>query len=137
MAVTADGQVVVELVLDADRTVRGVRTANGEVLKFEKAADKAGGALGRMGGALKAFIAGAVVSQLGRIASGLYEIATAAEETESKFRTVFGSAASEMEAFGQATAHVAGQTLTEFRGMSSQVGAILQSLGLSQQQVVE
>src|SRR5690606_30654581 len=44
MAITADGQVIVELVLDADRTVRGVRTANGEVLKLERGAGRAGGA---------------------------------------------------------------------------------------------
>src|SRR5690606_21312304 len=137
MPITADGEVVVDLVLDADRTMRGVRTANGEVLKFEKAADRAGGALQRMGGWLKGLVAGAVLSQLGRAASALYDLATAAEETENAFRAVFRESAAEMEAFGQATAHVAGQTLTEFRGMSAQIGGILQGLGLSQRQVVE
>src|SRR5690606_28375335 len=44
MPITADGEVVVDLVLDADRTMRGVRTANGEVLKLERGAGRAGGA---------------------------------------------------------------------------------------------
>lgn len=133
---TSDGQVVVDLVLDSTGAVRGARTASGEVVKFEKAADRAGGAMQKLDGWLKGMIASYVISGLSRAAAGVYQIATAIGETESKFRTVFGTAAAEMEAFGQRTAHVAGQTLNEFRDMSSQVGSILDAMGLSQADVV-
>lgn len=62
-----------------------------------------------------------------------FDVGAAVEETASKFRTVFGPAVDQSEAFLREFANTAGLTVTQGRELVSTTGAITQGLGFSQQ----
>ena len=80
---------------------------------------------------LAAFAFGA--RALVRFTGEMFRLGTAAEETGSKFDTVFGAeAAATLDAFIDDWGRLAGLTKTEGREMAAVMGAIAQGMGLSQ-----
>ena len=130
---TADGQVVVALVLDASDVSKGVRLANGEVQRFEQGTTKGQRGLDRMTGAVKAFVAIQLAQHLRRAVTEMFRLGTAVEEQASKFSTVFGPAARGLDQELEGIANMMGLTQTEARGLTSTVGAVVQGMGFGQQ----
>jgi len=103
-----------------------------------------GRSAGRMSGMVKtalagvvAFIATRLLGALKAVTSQLFEISTAAEETESKFRTTFGSSAAVVDEFLSSFGRVAGLTQTEGREITATLGAMSQGFGLNQSAAAE
>lgn len=129
-------EVKIALIVDANGTVRGVRTAEGEFARLDKKLDKTGKKMLDLGSifnfALGDLLANAVrtaITNLDDVVAKVFEMGSSAAETESKFNTVFQGMAGTVDAFGETFANVAGLTQTEFRDLASVAGAILQGMG--------
>lgn len=126
-------RIVIVLDADASGATREIAATRGELVKMDGAADGAAkGGLARMKTAITGLVTAAALQQLVAYAGRLYELATAAEETGSKFATVFGPAASDLDGALRALANRAGLTQTEIRGLASTIGAVAQGLGMGQ-----
>lgn len=109
------------------------RQAGGELAGAATGARTAAGAMGALGKSLAAVGAGLALEALRRGAAEIYRLGTAAEETESKFNTVFGAISAQVDAFGRGFFNVAGMTQTEGRGMVATFGALAQGMGITGQ----
>lgn len=83
--------------------------------------------------AVKAAAAGLAVGAFARVTAGLVNIGAAAIETESKFRTVFGSTASEVDAVATELGRLAGLSRSSARDILATTGAMAQGLGATQE----
>ncbi len=114
---------------------RGAVKGQGQIVagndRVTSSTAKATGGFGALKTAVAAFMALAIVQQLGRMAVELFNIGTEAEETASKFNTVFGPAASALDAQLKSFANTAGLTQTEIRGIAATLGSVLQGMGLN------
>lgn len=129
-------EVKIALIVDANGTVRGVRTAEGEFKRLDKKLDATGKKVFDVGRvfdfALGDLLAGAVrraVTSIDDVVLKVFEMGAGAAETESKFNTVFQGMADQVDAFGKTFANVAGLTQTEFRDLAAVAGSILQGMG--------
>ena len=108
--------------------------------KFGDTASKSGGLVGTALGTAAGIGIAKVTELATRIpeaTAALFRMATEAEETESKFRTVFGSSADIVTAFGERFGHMMGLTRTEFQGLASDTGAIVSAFGMSSDATAE
>lgn len=131
----------------ARRSERAIRAPRDEMGRFTRSAAAASGAAkgtgaaGLAGGAgLRGMAAGAAAAgaaalgaayAVGRVTAAAYTMGTTAEETESKFQTVYGDMADEVDRFGAGFFNVAGMTQTEGRGMISTFSALAQGMEIS------
>ena len=135
-------KVEIELVVDADGVVRGVRIAGGEFQKLDKSINATGKKVHDLFDTFTKSLkvaAAAAVAALGAAivrmaASGIrraFELGTAVEETASKFKTVFGEASADVDRFLDEFANMAGLTKTEGREIVATLGAMSQGFGMS------
>lgn len=130
-------RVKVELIVDSDGAVRGIRDVRGEVHRLDDTVDRSRKRLIRWGDALRVGVTLAVakaVQVTTRFGGALYDMGLAAEETQSKFETTFGEMAAGMDAFGRRFANVAGMTQNEFREMTATLATFAQGMQLSQEE---
>ena len=111
---------VVRLITDARDFKRGMKTANAGVANFTKSITKAQAAFAALGGALAI-----------TVAKDVFRIGAAAEETQSKFATVFGSASDEVERFSANFGRVAGLSKGQAQEITATTGSIVQGLGFA------
>jgi hypothetical protein len=113
---------------ELDQHIRKVRQSGQE-------AERLGGRFSRLGGVIAgAFSVAALsvfASQLGRISKELFNLSTTAEETASKFRTVFGSSSDQVDRFLTGFANMAGLTRTQGREFTATLGGIAKGFGES------
>jgi hypothetical protein len=110
---------------------RGMEKAQKRMKGFRAGTVKLGTALKSMG--RQAAVAAAVIAGAAWGAKKIFDLGASIEETGSKFRTVFGSAAgSEVTAFLDNFANKAGLTVSAAQGLVSTTGAIAQGLGFTQ-----
>lgn len=106
-----------------------------QVQQSKQEAQGLGGIFERIGGKIKGVFAiaggAALIGTLGTITRRLFDVSTAAEETESKFRTVFGAAADGVDAFIEDFGRIAGLTRTEGREVTATLGAMARGMGLT------
>ena len=129
---------VVKLVVDSSGVARGVRSAKGEVVEFERGLDRAGQSGGRfssaMGTAFGVTLAGAAATAAASIVSvgaALAKLGADLGETDSKFASVFGDATASMDAFLDGFANKAGLTRGQARALAADVGSIGKGAGLA------
>lgn len=82
----------------------------------------------RLGGVIASVFA---VRKLVDFTKAIFTLGTAAEETASKFTTVFGEAGDELDEFIETFGQLAGLTRTEGREFAATAGAIAQGMGLA------
>ena len=126
-------RVVIELDLDASGAVTGGRRVEGVLDRVGHGSKSATGGLEKLGTALKGFLLAAAAQQLVGYTKRLFDLGTAAEETASKFGTVFGAAAARLDAARSEMANTMGLTQTEARGLAATVGAVAQGMGYGQE----
>lgn len=134
----------VTLDVDASGVVRGLRSATGEVVRFDKAVSDAGSQGTRFSRAMDVAlgmglqqIALQAVQSIARIGAELATLGADLGETDSKFATVFGSATDAMVSMEQEWASVAGLTRGQFRGLAADVGAVVKGFGMTGQPLAE
>jgi hypothetical protein len=123
-------RVVIPIVFDAETGQATVAAKD-----LDKLGRQAEGASGSMSTLKKAFVAAFAVETLRRIGvytQRLFDLGTAAEETASKFATVFGPATEALDARLRDLANRAGLTQTEIRGLTATAGAVAQGMGMGQ-----
>lgn len=125
--------VEVKLLVSTDGSIRGVRLLSGEIHDLDKQADKTQGSMSRLSGWLKGLVATVLLRQLASYTQRLFDLGTAAEETASKFSTVFGPAAERLDGEIRKVANAMGLTQTEGRGLAATVGAVVQGMGLGKE----
>lgn len=122
-------KVRIELILDADGVVQGFGRIGDEVKGVNDSLSRTDKALNTFQKAIKAAIIARAIRGVARFAGRMFELGSAVEETGSKFNTVFGEMAAEVDAFGESFANMAGLTKREFQDIASVTGSILQGLG--------
>ena len=81
--------------------------------------------------------AGLATGALVRITRGLFNLGAQAEETETKFRTVFGNSAEEVQKFNDTFGALAGLSRTQARELTASTGAIVKGLGFTGQSAAD
>ena len=110
---------------------REMEKAQKRMKGFRAGTLKLGTALKNMG--RKAGVAAGVIAGIAWGAKKVFDLGASIEETGSKFRTVFGAAATrEVSEFLDNFAAKAGLSINEAKGLVSTTGAIAQGLGFSQ-----
>ena len=103
----------------------------------KKGLNKTKNSLKRFAASAKRIIAGVATGLLGIgvasvvVGRQLFELGSAAAETESKFKAVFGTASDAVNAFGEDFRKVAGLTTQETQAILANAGAIAQGLGFA------
>ena len=119
---------------------RGVKQARDDMGRYvrqsEEGAESVDRRFGKLSGSIKgvflgigAFITIQLVGALKRVGTELFELGSAVGETESKFNTVFGGAAADVNAFIESFSRVSGLTKRQGQDFTSNIGAILQGMG--------
>ena len=117
---------VTEARKDINRYSRESRNATEKVsVRFSKIADAIKGSLADVA----VSVVQNLVSVLSRVSVELFEIGSAVGETESKFNTVFGKAAADVDRFIESFKGIAGLTRTEARDFLAVIGSIAQGVG--------
>lgn len=129
--------VKIQLIVDAQGAVRGIRTTDGEFQRLENSVDEAGRRISRFDKILSAIAWAAVARAAFGVTKRLFELSQTVEETGSIFRKVFEESADEMDEFGARVGRMAGLTTTEFRQIATQVGALFRGVGFEGDQLVE
>lgn len=136
MASRSGNQVRIEAVLDADGVVRGLRQIDGGITRTTDHTERAGKRFSGIVQTAFAFVsvqaAAEFIRAVGRVSQEMFDLGTAAEETASKFKTVFGEAATEVDDFLGHFAALAGLTVTEGREITATLGAMSQGFGMNQ-----
>ncbi|MBE2186671.1 MAG: hypothetical protein IAE99_07865 [Rhodothermales bacterium] len=139
----ATNALTVVLDLDADGVVRGLKSATGETIRFEKATEQAGKQSERFGrildfslGQLAANAAQRLFDNVrGLISQGIDLVASSGSiaEAQSKYNAVFGESSDEVQAYIDKTAPLLGLSSSQAQGLLSTTGAILQGAGYTQE----
>ena len=122
-------KVRIEIELDAKGAVKGIRSIDGAVDDLDVSVKKTRKGLSTFKKVLGAAFLAAAARGTARFAKRMFELGSSVEETGSKFNTVFGEMADEVDAFGESFANMAGLTKREFQDIASVTGSILQGLG--------
>lgn len=123
-----------QVILDASTSAfnRKMEKAGKRLQAFKMKAANMGKTMMAMGPQIAAGVAAFV--GLGVATKKIFDLGSAMEETQSKFDTVFGPAASaQVQKFLDGFANKAGLTNTEAQGLIATTGAITQGLGFTQQ----
>lgn len=118
---------------------------------FNRAMRAARGVVGRMTDSVKRLTSGMNLlkvaaaaaflfftgAQIARAAKGIFDIAAAVEETQSKFSTVFGQSTAAVQEFLDEYANVAGLANQVAQDMTASTGALLQGLNFTQEASAE
>lgn len=80
----------------------------------------------RLGGIIAGVFSVAIIT---RFARAMFDLGASVVETGSKFRTTFGEASAQLDAFLERFAHGAGLTKRQGRDMAATIGAISQGMG--------
>lgn len=106
--------------------------------------DEIGQSSTKMSGTMKAawasvvaFMGSQVIRALVAVQKKLFELATSAEETASKFNITFGNQRSVVDQFVSTFGKLAGLTNTEGREITATLGAVAQGFGASKQQAAD
>jgi hypothetical protein len=130
--------------LEVSKLRRDVTTAMNQLKKLDRQADKTSRGVKGIGSSAKSLAVafagvaaaavgvGAAAVGLGFMGKKLFDIGASAAETESKFRTVFGSFADSVDEFGQSFGRMAGMSKTATQEVLATTGAIVQGMGFSQ-----
>jgi len=114
---------------------QNIKAVRGETDKLGKTASTTGGKMSKMFAAAKAaFVASGIAAVLTSISKKIFTIGSAAEETASKFNTVFGDSATALDKQLNSFNRLAGLTKTAGRDMTATFGAIIQGAGGSQEE---
>ena len=109
-----------------------------EAIRNLKKVDNSTSRLGDTFKRLGSVIAGVFAFQAIRgFAQDMFSLGTAAEETGSKFSTVFGAASAKMQGFLDQWASLAGLNKTVAKDFAATTGAILQGMGFTQEASVD
>lgn len=128
----AGDRVVIELTLDASGAVTGGRRVEGALDRVGNSGKRAESGLSAVGNAIKGFIVAQAAASLLTYTKRLFDLGTAAQETASKFQTVFGPAAAGLDARLQEFANTMGLTQAQARETAATLGAMAQGFGLTQ-----
>lgn len=131
----------VDLARGADDLDRLGREADQAARRLDRdlarGADRAGSRLGKLSGAIKGLVAAEALRQLAVYTQRLFDLGTAAEETASKFNTVFGSSAGALDARLDELGERAGITTTKIRELAATTGSVVQGMGYGQEASAE
>lgn len=124
------GAISVKILADA-------RDASSELKGFSKEMDTAGSKWEKLGGTMKsmALPAAAALAGIGAIAKGAIDAAATYETSLMGMSAIYGDWADEMEAAGKRAASSIGLSAADYTKLATDLGGVLQSQGLSQEQM--
>lgn len=114
---------VVRLRTDAREFKAGMRQAETGLAGFTKSIGRAQAAVAALG-----------IVAVAKVAKETFKLGAAAEETASKFATVFGRASDEVDDFVRNFGRAAGLSQEQARDLTATTGAIVQGLGFARQE---
>ncbi len=109
----------------------GLRTATRGLKGVERQARSTETAMTRMGNAFKVVLGAAIIRQVARAATAVFNLGASVEETQSKFSTVFASSTDSVQEFLDVFANKAGLTNREAQELLATTGAIAQGMGFA------
>ncbi len=122
------------LILEAQtsRFNKDMRKAQGELKRTSKTMDGVTKSTFSLRDAAKVMIAVMAVRKFAEISKAIFDIGASVEETQSKFSTVFGANASEVQGFLDEFAAMAGLSNREAQALVATTGAMVQGMGFAQ-----
>lgn len=128
---------VAKLEADIRDFEKDMKKADGRIGKLEKSTGKASKSMGGFGKAVKSAGLAIGAMQIARFVADTVQMAVAAEEAESAFRTTFGEALPEATKFVEEFATKAGFAQFELQQLLAVTGNIVQGLGGTEKESAE
>lgn len=126
-------RVVVFLDIEGGAAQRTIQNTERNMHSLGRAESKTRDGFAKLKGVIGAAFAGAVLSRIVAFGREMFTVGSAVEETASKFSTVFGPAASGLDADLRRVANAMGLTQREARDLTATNGAVLQGMEFGQE----